>query len=101
MKDAGDSLQVSGCFFIEMGAGLFEIACFPVYVYTTHESFLASGKGSLAEHLSERNWKMPIARTNQEWIRTLSSQTNHQTEAVIELRNLLYRTALYTLVNHL
>lgn len=44
---------------------------------------------------------MPTARTNQEWVQTLSNQDNLQTEALIDLRDLLLRASLYTLVTHL
>jgi len=44
---------------------------------------------------------MQPLRTNQEWVRALAGQDDHQSEALIELRDLLLRAALYTLVTHL
>ncbi|WP_374689026.1 RNA polymerase sigma factor [Promineifilum sp.] len=44
---------------------------------------------------------MLTTRTNPDWIATLSGQGVPQTEAIEELRGLLVRAALYTLVAHL
>ena len=44
---------------------------------------------------------MPTARTNQEWVITLSKKSPQQSEALNELREMLLRAALYTLVSHL
>ena len=43
---------------------------------------------------------MPAARSNQEWIQALSRMDDHQSEALLELRDLLLRAVLYTLVIH-
>jgi RNA polymerase sigma-70 factor (ECF subfamily) len=43
---------------------------------------------------------MSGARTNQEWIDTLSGQDQQQAAALADLRDLLLRAALYTLVKH-
>src|SRR4051794_8459906 len=43
---------------------------------------------------------MQAVRTNQEWILALSGQERQQAEALIDLRELLLRAALYTLVSH-
>ncbi len=44
---------------------------------------------------------MTMARTNEEWIRALSQQDSAQSEALVDLRDLLLRATLYTLVSHL
>ncbi len=44
---------------------------------------------------------MPSTRSNQEWFDALSNQGMQQGEALEELRRLLLRAALYTLVTHL
>lgn len=44
---------------------------------------------------------MLTVRANSDWIIALSGQGDLQAEAIKELRNLLLRAALYTLVNHL
>src|SRR5512140_558140 len=44
---------------------------------------------------------MCAARSNQEWILSLSNQNDRQAEAIEELGQLLLRAALYTLVTHL
>jgi RNA polymerase sigma-70 factor (ECF subfamily) len=44
---------------------------------------------------------MPAERTNQQWIQVLSSQGSQQAEAIGDLRNLLLRAALFTLVKNL
>lgn len=44
---------------------------------------------------------MPKARNNQEWVQALTAQDNDQVEALTDLRDLLLRAALYTLVTHL
>jgi RNA polymerase sigma-70 factor (ECF subfamily) len=43
---------------------------------------------------------MQAARTNQEWLQALSNLDDHQSEALTDLRDLLLRAALYTLVAH-
>ena len=44
---------------------------------------------------------MLTVRDNSDWIAALSDRGDLQAEAIQELRNLLLRAALYTLVNHL
>ena len=44
---------------------------------------------------------MPSVRTNQDWIAALSDPNEGQAAALNELRELLLRAALYTLVTHL
>lgn len=44
---------------------------------------------------------MLAERTNEEWVQSLSKSDNQQTEAILDLRDLLLRAALYTFVSHL
>lgn len=44
---------------------------------------------------------MQLTRTNQDWILALSSKDERQESAIIELRGLLLRAALFTLVAHI
>lgn len=44
---------------------------------------------------------MQMTRTNQEWVSVLSNQDDQQEKALEELREMLLRAALYTLVTHL
>ncbi len=44
---------------------------------------------------------MPAPRTNQEWVQALRAPGDRQAEALTDLRELLLRAALYTLVTHL
>lgn len=44
---------------------------------------------------------MAAERTNEDWIQSLSSPDSRQAEAIMDLRDLLLRAALYTFVSHL
>ena len=47
------------------------------------------------------NREMQVTRTNPEWLQSLSGHDSRQSEAIEDLRGLLLRAALYTLVTHL
>ncbi len=47
-----------------------------------------------------QNLTMPAARTNSQWIQSLEGEGQEQAEAILDLRELLLRACLYTLVKY-